>query len=485
MNPTPEKFEELALLACAAVEGRISHQQRDRLEQLLKGNADAQRFYRDYIDMHVSLEFVLATPAADRNERSESLPALAALAAHQRPTWQEPRKQTATLRKPSFEMSPWRIAAIFVFIASAVMTLTSPAWLGWWNHTPIAVVADAVNAQWVTADGTLDVGDHLPYGPLQLKSGYARIRLDNGVNLVVQAPARFSVDSLSLAHLDEGKITADVPHSAIGYTVKMRNATVTDLGTTFGVTAFANGEATVQVLKGSVQARLLSEDGSQKQAAVLQEDHAVAFNPATETLASIPPTPDAYVTDIRRITVHLAVHNTGADLQVGDADRNWTIAANSDDRAWTPKAGVVTDHRDNWYPAGETNDSQWLSTAHDWPSFSTRNQLTYTTTIDLTGLEPATAQLHLAVRTDNDLVELRLNGHKTDFAFTCTSDREVQVFHEYTLDHGFLPGKNTLEFVVANEPFNNGAVRGANPMGLRVELNGTALQSADGQKVGL
>jgi hypothetical protein len=202
---------------------------------------------------------------------------------------------------PTSRLSPWRIAALFVFIASAVMTLTSPTWTSWWRRTPVATLADAVDAQWDAPQDRLDVGDRLPYGPLFLKSGYASIRLDNGVKLVLQGPIHFSVDSLNLAHLEEGKLTADVPHTASGYSVKIPSGMVTDLGTTFGVTAFANKESTVQVLKGSVQAQLFSDDGKQKEQVVLTEDHAVALNPAIGTLASIPAEPDAYATDIRHL----------------------------------------------------------------------------------------------------------------------------------------------------------------------------------------
>ncbi len=78
-------------------------------------------------------------------------------------------------------------------------------------------------------------------------------------------------------------------------------ASVTDLGTTFGITAFANGQGEVQVLKGKVQAKLLDDHGATKIQTELTEDHAAAFNPNLGTLASIPIQPDAYVTDIHHI----------------------------------------------------------------------------------------------------------------------------------------------------------------------------------------
>jgi hypothetical protein len=388
-------------------------------------------------------------------------------------------------RKDSFftasRFSAWRIAALFVFIASAVMTLTSPTWMSWWRSTPVATLADAVDAQWDAPQARLDVGDHLPYGPLFLKSGYASIRLDNGVKLVLVGPAHFSIDSLTLAHLDEGKLTADVPHTATGYSVKIPSGMITDLGTTFGVTAFANKECTVQVLKGSVQARLFSDDGNQKEQVVLTEDHAAALNPFAGTLASIPVERDTYVTDIRHIPVPvlpreevaLSLHNTGQRLYPGDTDPNWQILLNSDDPAWTPRAAIVATPLQPGWALG-TDDSQWLSTAQDRPDMTVGCRLTFATTLDLTGVDPESVHLHLAILADNDIGEVRLNGQATPIQFVERHDYEH--FHQFDLNHGFVAGKNKLQIVLVNGSYPAPREQVPNPMGLRVEFSGTVVR---------
>ncbi len=221
-----------------------------------------------------------------------------------RPTARQIRP--ATMRQKSANFSIWRIAAVLAIVATAVFALTSPLWMGWKKAAPLATLTDAVDAQWdmtqenMPQDG-LAVGDSLPRGSLVLQAGYARITLDNGVNLVIKGPAHFNVESLMRVQLEVGKLTADVPHTAMGFTVKMPTATVTDLGTTFGVTAFANGEGSVQVIKGKVQAKLVAVDGTTKVQTELTEYHAAAFNPALGTLASIPVEPDSYVTDIHHL----------------------------------------------------------------------------------------------------------------------------------------------------------------------------------------
>jgi hypothetical protein len=310
-NIQPETLAELRELVAARWEDRLTAAQAARLEELVAGSEEIARLYVGMIFLHAELRhfgpvLVEKPDAAQAQAPALSLSDLAKAVAAKpasKPQWKEPRQKTAATRQPPTRFSAWRIAALFVFIASAVMTLTSPTWLSWWRNTPVATLADAVDAQWDESQGRLDVGDHLPYGPLFLKSGYASIRLDNGVKLVLVGPAHFSVDSLKLAHLDEGKLTADVPHAASGYSVKIPSGMVTDIGTTFGVTAFANKESTVQVLKGSVQAQLFAADGKQKDQVVLTEDHAVDLNPNIGTLAGIPAEQGIYPTDIRHLPV--------------------------------------------------------------------------------------------------------------------------------------------------------------------------------------
>jgi hypothetical protein len=487
---TPDEFDRLL---AALFDGDLSDDQWNDLCRRMTDEPDARRRYIQFVQLHGLLQTryslhqhpVLPDGADDaqtiQGDQARELQNLA----RQRAREDHAKTAAATpLSAPKLsalrpnekrssvapsQYSAWRIAAVLLFVASAVMTLTSPTWLGWWHTTPVATLADAVNAQWDEAQGRLDVGDHLPYGPLFLKSGYASIRLDNGVKLVVQGPAHFSVDSLKLAHLDEGKLTADVPHTASGYSVKIPSGMVTDIGTTFGVTAFLNKESTVQVLRGSVQAQLFSDDGKQKEQVVLTEDHAVALNPATATLASIPAEPDAYVTNIHRIPVTLSLHNTGAGLKPGGADPYWMVTANSADPAWKPRPAELRDNGDaDLDPIDASSDALWIRSSKASPSMPKGCQLTFATTIDLTGVDPSTVRLHLKMGADDGVAELRLNGQKTSIRFPQNFDHADLTRHEDTIDRGFVAGKNTLEFVVQN-------ITGQ--MGLYVSLTGTAVRN--------
>lgn len=93
----------------------------------------------------------------------------------------------------------------------------------------------------------------------------------------------------------------------------------------------------------------------------------------------------------------------------------------------------------------------------------------YTTTFDLSGLDPATAVLIGGWATDNAGLDILLNGVSLGLALPNGSETALNPF---TIAGGFLPGINTLQFVVYND---TGAT------GLLVDISGTANQFAPSQ----
>jgi hypothetical protein len=88
----------------------------------------------------------------------------------------------------------------------------------------------------------------------------------------------------------------------------------------------------------------------------------------------------------------------------------------------------------------------------------------FQTTLDLSGLIPSTAVLIGQWATDNEGLNILLNGNSTGntaVGFTRWSS--------FTIDSGFVAGVNTLDFLVHNDSGGYG-----NPVGLRVEISGTA-----------
>jgi hypothetical protein len=154
------------------------------------------------------------------------------------------------------------------------------------------------------------------------------------------------------------------------------------------------------------------------------------------------------------------VSNTNTLLAAGAVDPHYLITTNlvSGNSAFVPS---VTGYPFGccWVPQGP--NSQWIA-----PSTDTNGPVgyyTYTTTFDLTGLNPATAILNGIWTTDNNGGNIILNGNNLGFTTSFTS---FFAFNNlFSATSGFVPGINTLQFVVFN---------GGGPTGLRVEVSGSA-----------
>jgi hypothetical protein len=173
------------------------------------------------------------------------------------------------------------------------------------------------------------------------------------------------------------------------------------------------------------------------------------------------------------ITVtNLAVFNTGVDasgnpLPGGAIDPHYTLIQ-SPDVTWDGPEAFVTN---NGFPIGpwaaNSSVSKWISPRADAGSSNTPGQYTYRTTLDLTGFDPTTAVIIGRWMSDNNGLDIRVNGNGT--GNTTLFDSFTRGFANFTLDDYFVSGINTIDFVVMN------GSAFVNPTGLRVEMTGTAL----------
>jgi hypothetical protein len=94
-----------------------------------------------------------------------------------------------------------------------------------------------------------------------------------GARIVIEAPAEFRFESAQRLHLARGKLAAEVPPSAIGFTILTPSGEIVDLGTKFGVDVPKEGASEVHVFKGEVVARA---DGASERRSV-KGDEALAL----------------------------------------------------------------------------------------------------------------------------------------------------------------------------------------------------------------
>ena len=87
----------------------------------------------------------------------------------------------------------------------------------------------------------------------ELASGLVNIELARGTRVAVEGPAVWRFVSDRHLQLDAGRIVAQVPRAAIGFTVVTPEAMIVDLGTEFGVEVDGQGRTDLHVIRGQVE----------------------------------------------------------------------------------------------------------------------------------------------------------------------------------------------------------------------------------------
>jgi hypothetical protein len=111
---------------------------------------------------------------------------------------------------------------------------------------------------------------------------------------------------------------------------------------------------------------------------------------------------------------------------------------------------------------GDNTVSRWIGPNNQYNLTGQAGTYVYRTTFDLTGFNPLTAFIKGDWSTDNNGLQILLNGVDTGIPATGFSQFSVG-FVPFSISSGFQAGINTLDFVVNN---------GGGPTALRVEMSG-------------
>jgi len=144
------------------------------------------------------------------------------------------------------------------------------------------------------------------------------------------------------------------------------------------------------------------------------------------------------------------VDDTGTQLALGASDPHWTIV--SGPGISSPVQAAVLDQQHPYGHYTESPFSLWIGLA---PDGAGSEPYTVRLTFDLTGLDPTTAVITGQWGAD-DSGSIRLNGQDSGIGTGTLSSPELSgpanfdVVLSFTLNQGFLPTTNTLDFVIAN-----------------------------------
>lgn len=125
----------------------------------------------------------------------------------------------------------------------------------------VARLASSVDAEWAGGRDYLD-SQQLIQGEYNLTEGFVKIVYDHGAEIILEAPARFTLQSPSEVILNSGKVVGLCPSlESRNFAVVTPGFRVTDLGTEFGVHVSDDSKALVQVFDGLVELASVADDG--------------------------------------------------------------------------------------------------------------------------------------------------------------------------------------------------------------------------------
>lgn len=137
------------------------------------------------------------------------------------------------------------------WVGAAAAGIVLAVGAGWW------LGGDRSYATVERAAGTngLSDGAVLRGGSYEIEAGSVALVTTRGARIVIEAPAEFSFVSAQRLRLTRGRLAAEVPPSAKGFTVVTPSGDAVDLGTRFGVDVMGGGATEVHVFEGEVVAK--------------------------------------------------------------------------------------------------------------------------------------------------------------------------------------------------------------------------------------
>lgn len=271
------EFDDVVAAVC---HGSLSDEQARALNQLLRTQPAARDEYLFRVELHARLasdaDLFLATEDAASSEgiadHSKAFVALPLSRSRQKP------------------VLGWVVAL------AACLTLLVGSWWEWRmrrqderkgaTSKAVAMLNEVVDAQWSAGMETPRTGGPLDPGWLRLKSGLAQVVFYSGARVVIEGPAEFQIISPTSASCQTGRLMAEVPPQARGFSITTPHLDVTDRGTAFGLDV-RSGVTEVHVFKGRVDfqtsggtARQILQEGS---AAVVERSRSPRLIPADAT----------------------------------------------------------------------------------------------------------------------------------------------------------------------------------------------------------
>src|SRR4051794_41118855 len=139
-------------------------------------------------------------------------------------------------REIAARFSAWRWTwARGLAVSGAMALLMAGLFMAIHANRQVAMLARAVDAEWLDTKPPPAVGAGLKRGWFRLNRGAVELDFGKGAQVVFEAPAEICLVSENEAVCRLGRFRAQVPQQAHGFKLSFQGAEVVDLGTEFGV----------------------------------------------------------------------------------------------------------------------------------------------------------------------------------------------------------------------------------------------------------
>ncbi|NOZ41262.1 MAG: FecR domain-containing protein [Planctomycetes bacterium] len=408
-----------------------------------------------------SILSMLAEDAKSSQREAEARAEIERLAAEKLSVFrreQERRSETIPVPRNPFYATVSSLAAAAILFIFWILPDPVP--------TPVSVASidDSIDAQWSDPSLSTAPGTQLfTLGNLVLTRGVVQIGFEGGAKMVVEAPATLELLSPDSARLEWGRLVGHVLRSEVQLTIKTPNASVTDLGTEFGVSVDRQQVTHLHVFEGQVSAATFDSEGKTAQQQTVLVDEAVYLRPKTGVIEPAPV--DAASQFARRIPVPISLprYSTGVGLAMGDADPHWQVVAAKNDPNFVPRPAIVAAPQRS-YARHDPRRSQWVSLTAKLADLPPAAQYTFRMTLNLTKSDIRPNRLRGSFSADDLVVAVRINGAAVSVPKHESKKKSVP----WVVDGNLLKlGKNTLEVDVLNGGKLGG--EGGSPLALRVQ----------------
>tara|TARA_R110002096_G_scaffold18401_13_gene62713 strand:- start:807 stop:2393 length:1587 start_codon:yes stop_codon:yes gene_type:complete len=294
----------------AYLAGELDETSRRRVERVLRDDRALRESFLHQLRINTALEVVLGGQAAEHESHFDDA-VMARLKSEGADGHQgfsksvlteivEEREGIRPLRWPDLikagVISAAASIALMFFLQSIIFRDGLPERWSSQGSAPtfVARIEASDGVQWApSTEGKIRKDGWLTPGLLEIDAGQTKIAFNSGATATVEGPALLSIESTNRLFLKKGRLTADVPKPAIGFTVNTPRLNAVDLGTRFGISVEPNGDSELHVMEGLVEA---SRTRGNSVATLVREGLAVRADSRTRSqLAAIPYRGEAFV----------------------------------------------------------------------------------------------------------------------------------------------------------------------------------------------